>query len=56
MLPGLYGALNIGGTRDTAENALEQAVHVWSRFPSGWVGGEKPRRTALNERGSWRLC
>lgn len=59
----LFGALNIGDIRDTAEISLKQAACM--ELVSPGVAGrregkkkkkEKQRKTALNERGSWRLC
>lgn len=55
----LYGALNIGDIRDTAKISLKQAACM--ELVSLGVGEkegkkEKQRKTALNERGSWRLC
>lgn len=55
----LYGALDIGDIRDTAEISLKQAACMELVFPGVGVGvekKEKQRKTALNERGSWRLC
>lgn len=48
----LYGVLNIGSIRDTVEITLKEAACMELGEKEK---REKQRKTALNERGSWRL-